>query len=78
MRFASTFYILIYFIYQGENFGKFKIKADEAIFVEYVITITYIIYNLRLNIVMEYVHVVFDYKRIQDFEDEGNHDALQF
>ena len=48
---------------QGKNLGKFEAKADEAIFVGYVIAgKAYRVYNLRLNIVMESVHVVFDDK----------------
>ena len=31
------------------------------------------VYNLRMNIVMESVHVVFDDKKIQGLMDEGNH-----
>ena len=49
---------------QGENLGKFEAKADEAIFVGYAATRAYRVYNLRMNIVMELVHVVFDDKRI--------------
>ena len=63
---------------QGENFGKFEAKADEAIFVGYATTRAYRVYNLRMNIVIESVHVVFDDKKIQGLVDEGNHDTLQF
>ena len=63
---------------QGENLGKFEAKADEAIFVGYATTRAYRVYNLRMNIVMESVHVVFDDKKIQGLVDEGNHDTLQF
>ena len=50
---------------QGENLGKFEAKTDEAIFVGYAIAgKAYMVYNLKLNIVMESVHVVFDYKKI--------------
>ena len=53
---------------QGETLGKFESKADEAIFVGYVITgKAYRVYNLRLNIVMEFVHVVFDDNKLLDF-----------
>ncbi|XP_063941275.1 uncharacterized protein LOC135149479 [Daucus carota subsp. sativus] len=38
----------------------------------------YRVYNLRLNIVMESVHVMFDDKKIQGFDDEGFHDVFQF
>ena len=62
---------------QGENIGKFEAKADEAIFVGYVIAgKAYRVYNLRLNIVMEYVHVVFDDKKIIGLLDDGNHELL--
>ncbi|MGI4673431.1 hypothetical protein ACR2XN_28610 [Klebsiella pneumoniae] len=63
---------------QGEHLGKFEAKADEAIFVGYGVGKTYRIYNLRLNIVMESVHVVFDDKKIQGLVDEGFHDILTF
>ena len=59
-------------------FGKFEANANKVIFVGYAITRAYRVYNLRLNFVMEFVHVEFDDKRIQGFEDEGNHDALKF
>ena len=61
---------------QGENLGKFEAKADEAIFVGYATTRAYRVYNIRMNIVMESIHVVFDYKKIQGLVDEGNHDTL--
>ena len=63
---------------QGENLGKFEAKADEAIFVGYVTTRAYRVYDLRMNIVMESVHVVFDDEKIQGLVDEGNHGTLQF
>ena len=63
---------------QGENLGKFEAKVDEDIFVGYATTRAYRVYNLRMNIVMESVHVVFDDKKIQGLVDEGNHDTLQF
>ena len=63
---------------QGENLGKFEAKADEAIFVEYAATRAYRFHNLRMNIFMESVHVVFDDKKIQGLVDERNHDTLQF
>ena len=62
---------------QGENLGKFEAKADEGIFVGYVAGKAYRIYNLRLNIAMESVHVMFDDKKIQGLEDEGFHETLQ-
>ena len=59
---------------QGENLDKF-----EAIFVGYVIVgKAYRVYNLRLNIVVESVHVVFDDKKITGLLDDGNHELLHF
>ncbi|XP_063949970.1 uncharacterized protein LOC135152795 [Daucus carota subsp. sativus] len=63
---------------QGENLGKFEAKADEGIFVGYAAGKAYRVYNLRLNIVIESVHVMFDDKKIQGLDDEGFHDVLQF
>ena len=63
---------------QGENLGKFEAKADEAIFVGYSDGKSFRVYNLRTNIVMESIHVVFDDKKIQGFSDEGFHDNLRF
>ena len=63
---------------QGENLGKFEAMADESIFVGYATTRAYRVYNLRMNIVMELIHVVFDDKKIQGLVDEGNHDTLKF
>ena len=48
---------------QGDFFKKFEAKADETIFMGYAATKAYIIYNLRMNIVMESVYVVFDDKK---------------
>ena len=61
---------------EGENLGKFKEKANEALFVGYATTRAYRVYNLRMNIVMESVHMVFDDKKIQGLVDERNHDTL--
>ena len=59
---------------QGENLGKFEAKADEAIFIGYAIAgKAYRVYNLRLNIVVESVHVFFDDKKITGLLDDGNH-----
>ena len=64
---------------QGENIGKFEAKAVEAIFVGYAIARkAYMVYNLRLNIVMESVHVVFDDKKITGLLGDGNHELLHF
>ena len=49
--------------------GKFDAKADEGIFVGYSAGKSYRIYNLRINIVMESVHVVFDDKKIGGLTD---------
>jgi len=44
-----------------ENLGKFDEKADHGIFIGYSLTShAYRIYNKRLMIVEEFVHVVFD------------------
>ena len=62
---------------QGENLGKFEVKVDEAIFVGYAIAKkSYIVYNIRLNIVMESVHVVLYDKKIQGLIDEGHHNLM--
>ena len=63
---------------RGENLGKFEAMADEVIFLGYATTRSFRVYNLRMNIVMESVHVVFDDKKIQGLVDEGNHDTLPF
>ena len=64
---------------QGETLGKLEAKDDEAIFVGYAIAgKAYRVYKLRLNIVMEYVHVVFDDKNITGLLDDGNHELLHF
>ena len=63
---------------QGENLGKFEAKADEVIFVGYSSGKSYRVYNLRTNIFMESIHVVFDDKKIQGLTDEGFHDNLKF
>ena len=41
----------------GENLGKFEAKEYEAIFVEYAATRAYRVYYLRMNIVIELIHV---------------------
>ena len=55
----------------GEDLGKFEAKTDEAIFIGYATTRAYRVYNLRMNIVMESIYVVFDDKKIQGLVDEG-------
>ena len=62
----------------GEHPGKFDSKADEAIFVGYSAGKSYRVYNLRLNIVMESIHVVFDDKKISGLVDEDFHESLSF
>ena len=42
---------------RGENLGKFEEKTYESIFVGYAVTTAYRVYNLRMNVVMESVHV---------------------
>ncbi|KAL8125543.1 hypothetical protein AgCh_012997 [Apium graveolens] len=63
---------------QPDHKGKFDAKADEGIFVGYSAGKSYRVYNLRTNIVMESVHVVFDDKKIDGLTDEGHHEALKF
>ena len=63
---------------QGENLGKFEAKADDAIFVGYSNGKAYRVYNLRTNIVMESIHVVFEDKKVQGLKDEGFNDNLSF
>ncbi|KAL8156757.1 hypothetical protein AgCh_001747 [Apium graveolens] len=58
--------------------GKFDAKADEGIFVGYSAGKSYRVYNLRTNIVMESVHIVFDDKKIDGLRDEGHHEGLKF
>ena len=48
---------------QGENLGKFEAKADEETFVGYAAKKAYRVCDLRLKIVMESVHVMFDDKK---------------
>jgi len=46
---------------EKEQLGKFDSKADEGIFLGYAINShAYRVYNKRLMIVEEYVHVIFD------------------
>ena len=63
---------------QGEYLGKIETKAYEAIFVGNSNEKAYRVYNLRINIVMESVHVVFDDKKIEGLIDERFHDPLKF
>ena len=61
------------------NLGKFEAKADKVIFVGYSIASkSYRVYDLRLNIVMELVHVVFDDKKKNGLLDYGFQELLQF
>ena len=51
----------------------------KTIFVGYAIAgKAYRVYNLRLNIVIESVHVVFDDKKITGLLDDENHELLHF
>ncbi|KAL8114230.1 hypothetical protein AgCh_021184 [Apium graveolens] len=50
----------------------------EGIFVGYVVGKAYRVYNLRTNIVMESIHVVFDEKKIEGLQDEDSHESLKF
>ena len=45
---------------QTDQNGKFDAKVDEGIFVGYAVGKAYRVYNLRTNIVVESIHVVFD------------------
>ncbi|KAL8157708.1 hypothetical protein AgCh_002420 [Apium graveolens] len=63
---------------QFDHKGKFDAKADEGIFVGYSAGKSYMVYNLRTNIVMKYVHVVFDDKKIDGLTNEGHHEGLKF
>lgn len=49
---------------QGENLENFEVKADKAIFVGYAAGKSYKFYNLRDNIIMESMHIIFNDKRI--------------
>ena len=50
---------------QTDQNGKFDAKEDEGIFVGYAVGKAYRVYNLRTNIVMESIHVVFVDKKIE-------------
>ncbi|KAL8099290.1 hypothetical protein AgCh_031818 [Apium graveolens] len=63
---------------QTDQHGKFDAKADEEFFVGYVVGKAYRVFNLRTNIVMESVHVVFDDKKIERLQDGDFHERLKF
>ena len=64
---------------QGEILCKFESKDEKAIFVGYTIAgKAYIVYNLKLNILMESIHVFFDDKKKNVLLDDGNHELLHF
>ncbi|KAL8121342.1 hypothetical protein AgCh_018179 [Apium graveolens] len=57
---------------------QFDAKADEGIFVGYAVGKAYRVYNLRTNIVVESIHVVFDDKKIEGLKDGDYHESLKF
>ncbi|KAL8089166.1 hypothetical protein AgCh_038803 [Apium graveolens] len=63
---------------QTNQHGKFDAKADERIFVGYAVGKAYRVYNLRINIVVESIHVVFDDKNIEGLQDGDFHESLKF
>ena len=63
---------------QTDQHGKFDAKADEGIFVGYAVGKVYRVYNLRTNIVVESIHVVFDDKKIEGLQDGDFHESLKF
>ncbi|KAL8089628.1 hypothetical protein AgCh_039199 [Apium graveolens] len=63
---------------QTDQHGKFDAKADEGIFVGYAIGKSYRVYNLRTNIVMESIHVMFDDKKIEGLQDGDFLESLKF
>ncbi|KAL8134561.1 hypothetical protein AgCh_009543 [Apium graveolens] len=63
---------------QAGQSGKFGAKSDEGIFVGYVVGKAYRVYNLKTNIVMESVHVIFDDKNIEGLKDEYFYERLKF
>ncbi|KAL8088254.1 hypothetical protein AgCh_038145 [Apium graveolens] len=62
-----------------EKLSKFDLKADEGIFVGYqLFRKAFRVYNLRTRVVMEYINVSFDDKKIIVLEDFNDHDQLRF
>ena len=62
-----------------EQLGKFKVKADEGIFVGYSLTsIPFRIYNLRTKTIVEYVHVSFNDIKVNGTRNEEDHELLRF
>ncbi|KAL8132679.1 hypothetical protein AgCh_008240 [Apium graveolens] len=57
---------------------KFDAKANEGIFVGYAVGKAYRVYNLRTNIVVESIHVVFDDKKIEGLQYGDYHQSLKF
>ena len=47
-------------------------------FVGYAVGKAYRVYNLKTNIVMESIHVVFDDKKIEGLQDGDFHESLKF
>src|SRR5947208_16113931 len=63
----------------GEKVGKFDSKADEGIFLGYSMTSkAYRIYIIRLQIVLESIHVSFDDHVIACLNDDEFHEELSF
>src|SRR5438876_2339239 len=63
----------------GEKIGKLDSKADEGIFLGYSMTLkAYRIYLIRLQVVIESIHVPFDDHVIPGLNDEGFHEELSF
>ena len=61
-----------------EQLGKFETKADEEIFVGYLLTTrAYRVFNLRTRYIVESINVLFDDGKITGFDDE-NHENLEF
>ena len=64
---------------QGENLVNLKAKLMKlSLLVMPIAGKAYRVYNLRLNIVMESVNVVFDDKDISGLLGDGNHELLHF
>ncbi|KAL8132390.1 hypothetical protein AgCh_008039 [Apium graveolens] len=63
---------------QTNQHGKFDAKTDEGIFVGYAVGKAYRVYNLRTNIFMESLHIVFDDKKIEGLQDGDFHESLKF
>ena len=60
-----------------DQLGKFESKYDEGIFVGYLPSRAYRVFNLRINIVVVSINVSFDDKKIPGFE-EDSYESLIF